>query len=60
MIYDFKNIKGGNSMKQNMKTSLQKNMFNRETDFEALKSVADRFGAPSKSPPAKYGSKLRR
>ena len=60
MIYDFKSIKGGDNMKQNMKASLQKNMFNRETNFESLKSVADRFGAPSKSPPAKYTSKLRR
>ena len=60
MIYDYKAIKGGDLMKQQMKHSLQQAIFNRETDYANLPSVAERLSAPSKSPPALYGTKLRR
>ena len=34
MIYDYKQVKGGESKKHQMKASLKQALFNRETDFE--------------------------
>ena len=60
MMYDYKSLKDSPTLQQKMNFDLAKACFNRETDFENLPSLQQRLSAPSKSPPAQYGNKLRR
>ena len=60
MIYDYQTTQGGSlEQKAKLKQKVMEGVFNRETDFDSLPSVAERMSGPRRTPSVKFGPRHR-